>query len=280
MINREYKDRLFSFIFGKAENRVWTLSLYNAVNESNYTDPNDIEITTMGNTIYMGMKNDLSFILYDYMNLYAHQSTYNPNMPLRELIYTGHIYAKYVNSRKLNIYGNRQLIIPIPKIIVFYNGKQDSPDEVILELKDAFPADIDVEESDIQLRVRMLNINYDHNKRIMSLCKPLTEYSWFIENVRKNKDNDMEIEDAVNKALSDMPDDFQIKDYIISNKAEVVTMCITEYNEVETMEAFKEEGREEGREELIEELLKDGTITPEKAALLLHKSTEECHDGK
>ncbi len=63
---------------------------------------------------------------------------------------------------------------------------------------------------------------------------------------------------------------------MIADKAEVVSICITEYNEVETMEAFKEEGREE----LIEELLKDGTITPEKAALLLHKSTEECHDGK
>ena len=67
-INRKYKDRLFNFIFGSEENRAWTLSLYNAINKTNYTDPNEIQINTIKQVLYLGMHNDTSFLLRDEFN--------------------------------------------------------------------------------------------------------------------------------------------------------------------------------------------------------------------
>ena len=254
MINREYKDRLFSFIFGSPERKDWTLSLYNAVNGSSYTNPEDIKIITIDDVLYMSMKNDLALLVTDIANMYEQQSTYNPNMPVRKLMYAARLYDKYIHMNKLNIYSTKQVRLPVPKLVTFYNGKEDKDDR-ILELKDAFKTEdgqqVDAE-SDIQVRVRMININYGKNKELMRACKPLEEYAWFIEEIRRNNKS-MEIEAAVDKALDAMPEDFKLKQLLIANKAEVRQMCITEYNEAETMAQFKEEGREEGREEEKEE---------------------------
>ena len=197
MINTKHKDRLFCFLFGREENKRWTLSLYNAVNHSFHTDPDSIQITTMEDILYMGMKNDVSFIITDIMSIYEQQATYNPNMPVRELMYAAKLYDKYIHENKLNIYGDTLVALPIPKLVVFYNG-QDNYMDRILELKDAFragkekqnPGDTEAEESrkpdpdgrskemepDIAVRVRMLNINYGQNKELMDACKPLGEY--------------------------------------------------------------------------------------------------------
>ena len=87
--NTQYKDRLFNFLFGSEENKPWTLELYNAVNGSSYTDPDAIQITTIKEVMYLGMHNDVSFLIAEEMALYEQQSTYNPNMPLRLLQYAG-----------------------------------------------------------------------------------------------------------------------------------------------------------------------------------------------
>ncbi|EOS35779.1 hypothetical protein EBB54_23230 [Schaedlerella arabinosiphila] len=271
MINTKHKDRLFCFLFGREENKRWTLSLYNAVNHSFHTDPDSIQITTMEDILYMGMKNDVSFIITDIMSIYEQQATYNPNMPVRELMYAAKLYDKYIHENKLNIYGDTLVALPIPKLVVFYNG-QDNYMDRILELKDAFragkekqnPGDTEAEESrkpdpdgrskemepDIAVRVRMLNINYGQNKELMDACKPLGEYAWLIQRIReysKHKD----IEEAVDQAIDELPEDFEIRPFLVGHRAEVKSMCITEYNEEETMLLFKEQGREEGREEGI-----------------------------
>ncbi len=267
MINREYKDRLFSFIFGSPERKDWTLSLYNAVNGSSYTNPEDIKIITIDDVLYMSMKNDLALLVTDIANMYEQQSTYNPNMPVRKLMYAARLYDKYIHINKLNIYSTKQIRLPVPKLVTFYNGKEDKEDS-ILELKDAFKTEdgqpIDAE-SDIQIRVRMININYGKNKELMCACKPLEEYAWFIEEIRKNNGS-MEIEAAVDNALDAMPEDFALKQLLIANKAEVRQMCITEYNEAETMAQFKEEGREEGKEENALTMLMDN-LALDKVAL-------------
>ncbi len=250
MINTKYKDRLFSFIFGNAQRKDWTLSLYNAVNGSSYTNPDDIELMTMEDVLYMGMKNDMSFLLMDTANIYEQQSTYNPNMPIRKLMYAARLYDRYIHLKKLNIYSTRQVHLPVPKLVTFYNGKDDREDR-ILELKDAFQTEDGQSikaEPDIQVRVRMININYGKNRELMAACKPLSDYAWFIEEIRKYKET-MEIESAVDHALENMPGDSLLKDFLTANKAEVKQMCITEYNEAETMEQFREEGRKEGQEE-------------------------------
>ena len=77
--------------------------MYNAVNGTNFTASEDIEITTIDDCIYMGMKNDVSFIIDSEISLYEHQSTYNPNMPVRILMYLGRQYDKYIKKTGQNI---------------------------------------------------------------------------------------------------------------------------------------------------------------------------------
>ena len=231
-------------MFGRAENRDWMLSLYNAVNGSAYTDAEAIEITTIDDAVYMGMKNDASFLLHWVMSLWEHQSTYNPNTPVRELMYLGRLYDKYIHQRKANIYGSKLIKLPVPKLVVFYNGRKDQDDEKILKLSDAFADDVDVV-PDVEVNVRMININKDHNRELMDACKPLSEYAWLVQAIRDYAE-DGDVETAIDRAIDEMPGDFLIKEFLIGNRAEVKSMCLTEYNEEETMQMFKEEGIAEG----------------------------------
>ncbi len=255
-INREYKDRLFCLIFGRAENRAWALSLYNAVNGTNYDNPEDVEITTMGDYIYMGMKNDVSFIVDSDISLYEHQSTYNPNMPVRMLMHLGNQYDKYIKQTGQNIYGRTQMHLPVPRLVVFYNGEYDAADRV-LKLSDSFPQGSDLSESDVEVTAHMYNIRPQYKSTLLDICKPLREYSWFVEEIRSNQKR-MELADAVDKAIEDMPGDFEIRPLLIANQSEVKSMCITEYDEAATMQNFKNEGRKEGREEGIKEGRREG----------------------
>ena len=246
-INRKHKDRLFSFLFGEKGRKEWTLSLYNAVNSTHYTDPDSIEFTTMEDAVYMGMKNDVSFLLCQVMNVYEQQSSYNPNMPVRQLMYAAKLYDKYIQQKKLNVYGKKLMELPVPKLVAFYNGTEGM-DDCILKLSDAFTRGGEIREADIEVRVRMLNINYGKNKSLLSSCRPLKEYSWLVERIRENQQT-MGIEEAVDRAILDVPEDFETREFLIGHRAEGKDMCITEYNEAETMQMIREEGREEGRKE-------------------------------
>ncbi len=245
--NGKEKDRLFCFIFGREENKRWTLSLYNAVNGTGYSNIDDIEITTMGDVIYMGMKNDVSFIIGSEISLYEHQSSYNPNMPVRQLIYLGRQYDKYIERTNQNIYGSKQMTLPIPRLAVFYNGRDDKEDR-ILKLSDSFPEDEGHSISDVEVQVHMYNIRPQYKSDLLEGCKTLSEYSWFIEEIRKNSEK-LDGETAVDKAIKDMPEDFEIKGFLMGHLSEVRNMCLTEYDEARTMQMFREEGREEGRAE-------------------------------
>ena len=249
--NIQYKDRLFTFLFGSEENKAWTLSLYNAVNQTDYQDPSAIEITTIREIMYMGMHNDVSILCYDNMDLFEQQSTFNPNAPLRMMQYAGNLFEKYIKQYKLNKYSSRLLHLPVPKLIAFYNGKSDQPDELILKLSKSFPKG---SVSDIEVSVRMLNINFGKNQKLMEACKPLMEYSWLVAKIRafKKSNDENAVTGAIDRAIAEMPNDFVIKPFLEVHKAEVKGMLLEEYNETEVMELFKEEGRVEGREEGLE----------------------------
>ena len=263
--NPKYKDRLFSFIFGSEENKEWTLSLYNAISGSNYTDPDAIKITTIKEIMYLGMRNDVAFLISWEINLFEQQSTFNPNMPVRLFQYAGNLYEKYIVENKLNKYGSKLLKLPVPKLVVFYNGEKEQEDEVTLKLSDSFPEGAD---PDIEVRVRMVNINYGRNRKLLEACKPLKEYSWLVAEVRRNKELDG-IESAIDKAITDMPDDFVLKPFLVAHRSEVKGMLFEEYNEAEVRELFKEEGRAEGRAEerqvFTDKLIAIGW-TPQEAA--------------
>ena len=171
-VQTDYKDRLFKFIFGNPENKKWTLSLYNAVNGTDYDDPEMISFNTIGTAIYMRMRNDVSFIISFEMNLWEHQSTFNPNMPMRFLIYAGNLYDKFAATSVYYKYSSRLQPLPKPVCICFYNGKRDQPEKQVLKLSDAYDGD-----GDIEVKVTMLNVNYGKNKSLMDKCRPLMEYA-------------------------------------------------------------------------------------------------------
>ena len=131
--NRNYKDTVFRMLFSNRKN---LLSLYNAVNQRDYKNPDDLEIVTLENAIYMGMKNDLAFIIDTNLYLYEHQSTYNPNIPLRDLFYISNEYQKLVDKKSL--YSSTLQKIPAPNFIEFYNGSTILSDCTELKLSSAF----------------------------------------------------------------------------------------------------------------------------------------------
>ena len=279
--NREYKDRLFKFIFGNPENKEWTLNLYNAINDSHYTRAEDIHLNTIENAVYMSMKNDVSFLMADTMNLYEQQSSFNPNMPVRFLIYAGMVYAKYVEeNRSYHRYSSKQQKVPTPKCICFYNGRDSKSDRLVLRLSDAFETEAP---SDIEVNVTMININYGHNMELMKKCKPLKDYAEFIDSVRVRQKTARTLEEAIDNAIDAMNADSSIKNFLTAHKAEVKNMCITEYDEERTLaelreeykEEYKEEGRAEGKLDTLAELVKDGLLTPAQAAERVHMSVPE-----
>ena len=247
--SQEYKDRLFSFVFGNEEHKEWTLSLYNAINGTHYDNPDDISIETIRQVLYMGMRNDVAFIIADQLSLYEQQSTYNPNMPLRMLEYTANLFEKHIRREALNKYGHRQIMLPVPRLVVFYNGVEEKADEQTLLLSDAFkPGHRGI--ADISVTVHMLNINKGHNQKLMENCPPLNEYAWSVDSVRLFRKTD-NLENAIDRTLDQMPQSFLIKPFLEEHRAEVKSMLLTEYNEAETMEMFKRDYLAEGRAEGI-----------------------------
>lgn len=234
----EYKDRLFKFIFGNPDNKAWTLSLYNAINGTGYTDPEDITFNTIDDAVYMHMKNDISFIVSSVMNLWEHQSTVNPNMPMRFFIYGGMLYDKYTATSSYYKYSSKLQKVPIPKCICFYNGTAEQPESSTLKLSDAYMG-----EGDIEVKVTMLNINYGKNQKLMEACKPLEEYAWLVDSVRKNQKDKMDLELAVDMTIDKMQDSFMIKQFLVGNRAEVKQMFLTEYDQEKVMEQERKEIR-------------------------------------
>ena len=234
--NRLYKDRVFKFIFGNPENKEWTLSLYNAVNGSNYRNPDDIQFNTIEDAVYMSMKNDVSFIILDEMNLWEHQSSFNPNMPMRFLTYGTQLYEKFTATSGYYKFSRKLQRLPKPHCICFYNGTEEQPEQQVLKLSDAFGG-----EGDIEVKVKMLNVNYGKNRALMETCQPLREYAWLVDRVREHQRVMQNLEAAVDASIDEMPDSFVIRALIEAHRAGVKKMFLTEYDE----EKMKEQERKE-----------------------------------
>jgi len=239
-IVRTYKDTLFRMIFKDKEE---LLSLYNAVNDTQYTDPSELEVTTLENAVYMNVKNDVSCILDMRLNLYEHQSTVNPNMPLRDLFYVTKQFQKLVVGK--DIYASKQISLPTPQFIVFYNGKETQPERKILRLSDAFT--IKSGEINLDLVVTQLNINPGYNEELKKKCPTLFAYTCYVERVRLHSEA-MPLPDAVNKAVEECIREDILADFLRKNKAEVIYMSIFEYDEKLHERTLLEEGIEIGEQ--------------------------------
>ena len=191
-VHYTYKDRVFRLLF-KDKKRL--LELYNALNNTAYTEVDDLTVNTLENAIFMKMKNDISFLIGCDMFLYEHQSTYCPNMPLRGLLYLTDLYKKQLLDIDLGI--RKRIMLPTPHYIIFYNGTERCEEEFLQRLSDSFEND---KEGCLELTVRTLNINHGHNKALMEKCRSLADYSYFIAEIRKNLEA-MSMKQAVTAAV-------------------------------------------------------------------------------
>ena len=197
------------------------LELYNALNGSTYTDPEALEVVTLEDVIFMKMKNDLSFIIGNSINLYEHQSNWNPNMPLRGLLYFAQQFEGLITARGDDIYGRKLIVLPTPMYIVFYNGLGMNTDNVMLYMSDAFPTGRG--SGCLECTCEVLNINRGYNKPLMEKCHRLWEYSEFSSEIEKNIKSGMDRKEAVETAIDTCIEKDILRDILIREK---VRCCI------------------------------------------------------
>ncbi len=264
--NRQYKDTVFRMLFSEKEN---LLSLYNAVTGNSYQNADDLKIVTLENAIYMGMKNDLAFMLETNIYLYEHQSTLNPNIPLRDLIYIGIEYQQYVDDKSL--YSSRLQKIPAPKFMVFYNGTDAVDDRVELRLSNAY--EHLAGEPDLELKVLMLNVNEGHNKELMEQCKTLKEYAIYVARVRKYA-SEMNLNDAVARAIDECIKEGILVEFLRKNRSEVKMVSILEYDKEWEEKKLRKAEYEAGKNDVIRNMYRLGYST-EKIAEATDKTIKE-----
>ena len=237
-VQRNYKDTVSRMLFREPEN---ALSLYNALNGTSYTDASQITFNMLDNAIYMGMQNDISFLIMNEVNLYEHQSTYNLNMPLRDLFYVAELLQVYVKDQSL--YSSKLIKLPTPHFVVFYNGVEGKTERRILRLSEAF--EVPTDDPELELKVTILNINSEMNEDLKEKCPVLKQYTQYVEQVRCNSMN-MSLEQAVEEAIEYCIRHNILKEFLSKQKAEVIKMSIFEYDEEREMELIRRDEREIG----------------------------------
>ena len=260
MANKEYKSDVFSMLL---QDKKRAMEIYNAINGTDYDDPELVEMTTLDDKSFsLTVRNDASFILDANLSLYEHQSTYCPNMPLRDLLYFASIIQKRIKAQKRDIYGGRILKIPVPHFVVFYNGKEDAPDQYDLRLSDAFEKE--TEDPEIELVCHVYNINSGKNTPLLSKCQTLGEYMYFVDMVRKNNEISGNLEDAIEKAINQCMEENVLRDFLAQHREEVMHVMTLDYTferrlEMQRAEAIEDGeriGKEIGKEEKLSEQIR------------------------
>ena len=282
-VNRLYKSRIFAMLY---QDKKELLDLYNAISGKHYEDPELLEINTLENAIYMTMRNDLSFLIDFRLSLYEHQSTYSPNLPLRDLFYISDLYSGMVKDE--NLYGIKLVQIPAPQFVIFYNGMKEMPDRTVLRLSDAYS--VKEENPALELTAVMLNINRGHNEKLKGLCKSLKDYSEYTARVREYADT-MPISEAVEQAICECIQEGILAEFLKQNRAEAKQVSIYEYDEEKHMRQEREtfwedgwaagirEGEERGREAGRKEGRKEGRQAG-KLDLLREQIQKKLSKGK
>lgn len=247
---RNYKDRIFRMVFREKKA---LLALYNAMNETDYENEDDLKVTTLESALYLEMKNDVSFVLYDELLLYEHQSTKNPNLPLRNLFYVSDVYSEL--TKDLFLYGSVPVQIPEPKFVVFYNGLENMQEREVLKLSSLYAKK--AEHISLELETLVLNVNVGYNKILMERCRQLGDYAQFVSEVRKRLSKKIPLSEAVNEAVEDCIQRGILAEFLSKNRAEVIKVSIYEYDEEKVKRMFKEEcmklGMEQGKQLGIEQ---------------------------
>ncbi|MDR0655577.1 MAG: Rpn family recombination-promoting nuclease/putative transposase [Treponema sp.] len=270
--NSRYKDSVFSFLFSDPQ----TLrELYGALEGVSVDPAVPVAINTLSGALYMDQYNDISFTIGDkIVVLIEHQSTINPNMPLRLLLYIARVYEKIIDQgKKGSLYRERLIKIPRPEFFVLYNGVKPCPDQQVLKFSDAFESlEGDAGErvpAELELIVKVYNINPGHNEGIVKGCEKLQGYSRFIARVREHQKT-MPLEEAMKRAIEYCIEHDILSKFLVEHGSEVVNMLYTEWNWDDAKAVWQEEAREE-----ILELINSGyTIEALKERLMADKRAE------
>lgn len=258
ILNHQHYDHVFKIVF---ENLGNLLSLYNALAGTNYTNPNDLIITTLKDAVFIGMKNDLSFVINNNLNLFEHQSTINLNMPLRALYYISDVFKSMYYGKIL--YQTKQIKIIAPKIIMFYNGAKEVPDQYEMRLSDAFI--VPEANPDLEVVVHVININEGHNQDLFEKCSILKEYSIFSARIRQaftsyqeykkehlsndNTESDEEIlVNYIKKAIDSCIRDNILTDILQKERNRVMETILSHFNADEYISVVRNESFEDGFE--------------------------------
>ena len=249
--NREIKSDVFTTFFSEPENAA---KLYSALSGVE-TSPGDIEVTTLEGVLFLARKNDLGFTVKDQILVISeHQSTVNPNMPLRSVLYYGRTMEKLLLNQDL--YRAKLIRIPTPEFYLFYNGAKPLPSEKTLKLSDAYLAKTDAPM--LELTVKMININLPVNHSILQKCMPLYEYSWFMEKIRNYLGVGMSRDAAVTLAIQDCIREGVFAEFVKKHGSEVENMLFTQFNLDDALAVRYEEGVEDGIEKGIQKGIQKG----------------------
>jgi hypothetical protein len=247
--NIKYKSTVFSTLFSDPN---ILRELYYAIKGIPVNSNVPITINTLENVLFMDMMNDISFeIGGKLIILIEHQSTINPNMALRLLMYIARIYERLLKDKK-NLYTKKLIPIPQPEFFVLYNGISPYPDESIIKLSDAFVDSTsiipDKNFPTLELIVKVLNINEGKNQLIVQKCKTLSEYSAFVAKVREFEKLQLDRETAIKEAVKYCHDHDVLKEFLEKHGKEVFSMLFAEWKLDEAKEVWQEEAKEEERE--------------------------------
>ena len=224
--NRRYKDSVFVDLFSEDEKAKENfLSLYNALHGTNLDASTELKPLKLEQAMYTKLSNDVSCLIDNKIIVLAeHQSTINENMPLRCLQYVARLYEQ-IQDPKAKYYRTLQKI-PTPEFYVFYNGTAKYPAQKTLKLSDAYL--VKPKQVPLELTVQVLNINTDKANKVLAACKPLEEYSLFVEAVRRHTANDKEkgFENAIKECIQNGI----LKEYLMRKSREVINMLLAEYD--------------------------------------------------
>ncbi len=223
---RNYKDSVFVDLFSEDEKAKENfLSLYNALHGTELKDTEQLKNIRLDQVLYMTFYNDVSYLVDNKIIVLAeHQSTINPNMPLRCLEYVSRLYETLFESKEK--YSRKLLNIPTPEFYVFYNGEEPYLSDKILKLSDAFIEK--AKESNLELTVKVININRQNRHPLLESCQTMQEYSIFVETVRKWKEIDTQ--NGFEKAVEECIQNNILREYLKRKTKEVVNMLLAEYN--------------------------------------------------
>lgn len=245
----KYKDNVFCMLYRDKKN---LLELYNALNDSNYTNVDDLEVTTLKDGSYMKYKNDASFVLNMSLYMFEQQSSKNENMPLRFLHYLSDVYREMFGNELLH--RKTMMRIPVPYFVTFYNGKEKW-DRDKLTLAEMFEKHVDNPQIDLQVKV--IDINGD--AEILKKCKSLRDYMTFVEKVRKKTDDEkINVREAVIQAIDECIEENILVDFFKEHREEIVEVSIYDYEEEKVRKTLADEAREEGLAEGIKEEIEKG----------------------